>query len=145
MSRFFSFFGLLSVLTLLIVGCSSTRPHTVAENNKSDYITGEEARRAPTVRLSDLIRQRVPGITLVQTADGSLRVRMRGRTSFTTETFVLFVVDDQPMDPEPNGRLPGITVHEIESIRVYKDPVDTARWGMRGSNGVIVIETKKGR
>ncbi len=134
--------ALLMGLFTVYAGCSGSEASR--ERTETNTVTGEEARRTPTVRLADLIVQRVPGINLSETADGRIKVRMRGINSFTAETQPLFVVDDIPMDPEPDGTLPGITVHEIESITVYKDPADTSRWGMRGSNGVIVVKTKVG-
>ena len=134
--------ALLLALFAVYAGCSGSEASR--ERTETNTVTGDEARRTPTVRLADLIQQRVPGITLSETADGRIKVRMRGVNSFTAETQPLFVVDDIPLDPEPDGTLPGVTVHEIESIKVYKDPVDTSRWGMRGSNGVIVVKTKAG-
>jgi len=86
----------------------------------------------------------VPGITLTQSGGGRIKVRVRGITSFTANNQPLFVVDDMPVDPEPDGSLPGVVLTEIESIKVYKDPADTSRWGMRGANGVIVVKTKMG-
>ena len=135
--------ALLMGLFTLTAGCSSSE--STRERTDTNTITGEEARRTPTVRLADLIVQRVPGITLSETPGGGIKVRIRGVNSFTSETQPLFVVDDIPVDPEPDGSLPGVTVNEVESIKVYKDPADTSRWGMRGSNGVIVVTTKVGK
>ena len=134
--------ALLMGLFTVAAGCSGS--DTTRERTEANTVTGEEARRTPTVRLADLIVQRVPGISLSETGDGRIKVRIRGITSFTSENQPLFVVDDIPVDPNPDGSLPGVTVHEIESIKVYKDPADTSRWGMRGSNGVIVVKTKMG-
>ena len=36
-----------------------------------------------------------------------------------------------------------INPHDIESIKVLKDPADTGIYGMRGANGVILITTKR--
>lgn len=124
-------------------GCSGSG-ETATERREPNTVTGEDAARTPTVRLADLLVQRVAGITLSETPDGRIKVRLRGVTSFTADNQPLFVVDDIPVDPEPDGSLPGVTLTEIEEIRVYKDPVDTSRWGMRGGNGVIVVKTKTG-
>jgi TonB-dependent SusC/RagA subfamily outer membrane receptor len=37
--------------------------------------------------------------------------------------------------------LTGVNPHDIESIRVLKDPADTGVYGVRGANGVIVVTT----
>ncbi len=136
------FTALLMGFFTVYAGCSGSG--SSRERNEANTVTGEEARRTPTVRLADLIQQRVPGINLSETSDGRIKVRIRGITSFTSDNQPLFVVDDMPVDPEPDGTLPGVTINEIDSIKVYKDPADTSRWGMRGSNGVIVVTTKVG-
>jgi len=43
----------------------------------------------------------------------------------------------------PTGALTGINANDIESIKVLKDPAETAMYGSRGANGVIVIRLKK--
>ena len=127
---------------MLYTGCSGSS--STRERTEPNTVEGDQARRTPTVRLVDLIQQRVAGINLSETSDGRIKVRIRGITSFTSDNQPLFVVDDVPVDPDPDGSLPGVTLTEIESIKVYKDPADTSRWGMRGANGVIVVRTKVG-
>ncbi len=128
---------------MLVAGCSGSG-ETTREKPEPNTVSGEDAARTPTVRLAGLIVQRVAGITLSETSGGRIKVRVRGVTSFTSDNQPLFVVDDIPVDPEPDGSLPGVVLTEIESIKVYKYPADTSRWGMRGANGVIVVKTKMG-
>ena len=66
-------------------------------------VTREDAERNPTIRLSDLIVQRVAGITVTESGDGRIKVRVRGVTSFTADNQPLYVVDDIPVDPEPDA------------------------------------------
>jgi TonB-dependent SusC/RagA subfamily outer membrane receptor len=47
------------------------------------------------------------------------------------------------MEPGAGGVLSGINPHDIESIRVIKDPAELGIYGMRGANGVILITTKR--
>ena len=83
-------------------------------------------------------------MTITEAGDGSLKVRIRGRTSFQGDDAPLFVVDGLAVEPERDGSLPGLPISEIASIRVLKGPAETALYGVRGANGVIVIETKRG-
>ena len=53
------------------------------------------------------------------------------------------MIDGFPIQPGPGGALVGISPYDIESIKVLKDPVETAIYGLRGANGVIVITTKR--
>jgi TonB-dependent SusC/RagA subfamily outer membrane receptor len=48
------------------------------------------------------------------------------------------------MTPLANGTLTGLNPLDIASIEVLKDAAQTAPYGMRGANGVIVIKTKRG-
>jgi len=42
-----------------------------------------------------------------------------------------------------NGNLAAIDIHDIETVQVLREAVATAAYGVRGSNGVIVIRTKE--
>lgn len=66
---------------------------------------------------------------------------IRGFGSINASNDPLIVLDGMPY----NGPLDMINPSDIESIRVLKDPSDTAIYGMRGANGVIEIRTKKGK
>jgi len=86
---------------------------------------------------------RFPGVDVRRTADGGIAVRIRGATSIRGSNEPLYVVDGIPIQPGPNGSLTGINPHDIATIQVLKDPAETAMYGMRGANGVIVITTKR--
>lgn len=66
-------------------------------------------------------------------------VQIRGASGFDSETEPLYVIDGVPgMDPT------AIAPEDIESFNILKDAASTAIYGSRGSNGVIIITTKKG-
>jgi len=54
----------------------------------------------------------------------------------------LYIIDDVPINPGPNGSLSGINPYDIATIEVLKDATGTAMYGVRGANGVIIIKTK---
>jgi TonB-dependent SusC/RagA subfamily outer membrane receptor len=85
---------------------------------------------------------RFPGVTVMRTSDGGIAVRIRGTTSFMSGNEPLYVLDGIPIQAGPGGSLTGINPHDIASIEVLKNPAETAMYGMRGANGVIVIKTK---
>ncbi|MBB3696587.1 mucoidy inhibitor MuiA family protein [Flammeovirga yaeyamensis] len=66
-------------------------------------------------------------------------ITIRGINSTSSKNQPMYVVDGVPYKKNPN-----INPSEIESIDVLKDASSTAIYGSRGSNGVIVITTKKG-
>lgn len=66
------------------------------------------------------------------------KIRIRGTASITGSTDPLWVVDGIIGGVIPND-------DEIESIQVLKDAASSAIYGVRGSNGVILVTTKKGK
>lgn len=86
---------------------------------------------------------RFPGVMVERTTDGGgVSVRIRGPASFFANGEPLYVVDGTPFQVGPGGVLKGINPYDIATIQVLKDPGDTAIFGMRGANGVIVITTR---
>ena len=84
-----------------------------------------------------------------------VQVKVRGVNSISSGTDPLWIVDGIPvtsgtLDVSFNGEtrqniLSMINPSDIESIQVLKDAAATSIYGSRGSNGVIVVTTKKGR
>jgi TonB-linked SusC/RagA family outer membrane protein len=80
-------------------------------------------------------------------------IRIRGVGSITASNQPLFVIDGVPVvNPDFSGEVQRSTFSalsflnsdDIETITVLKDASATSAYGARGSNGVIVISTKKG-
>ncbi len=67
-------------------------------------------------------------------------VLIRGIGSIFGQNTPLYVVDGIPFDGDPK-----LSIDEIETVDVLKDAASTAVYGTRGSNGVILITTKKGK
>jgi TonB-dependent SusC/RagA subfamily outer membrane receptor len=108
-------------------------------------VTSEDIQRNPGEPIEKVLQGRFAGVEVSRTAGGGISVRIRGATSFNASTEPLYVVDGIPIQAGPDGSLTGINPYDIESIQVLKDPADTAIYGMRGANGVIVIKTKRPR
>lgn len=89
------------------------------------------------------IQGKVPGLTITNTAMGDpnsgASIQIRGISSRSAGLGPLIVIDGVP-----GGNLHNINSNDIESIDVLKDGAASAIYGTRGSNGVIVITTKKG-
>lgn len=76
-------------------------------------------------------------------------IRIRGGSSLSASNEPLYVVDGVPLD---EGGVSGmrnplntINPNDIESINVLKDASATAIYGSRASNGVVIINTKRGK
>ena len=106
-------------------------------------VTAEDIQRNPGEPIEKHLMGRFPGVLVARSPDGGISVRIRGTTSFYGSNEPLYVLDGVPIQAGPGGSLAGINPYDIESIQVLKDPADTAIYGVRGANGVIVIKTKR--
>lgn len=105
----------------------------------------EDVAKAPVKSVDEALAGRVAGV-VVSTTDGqpgaNSTIVIRGAGSLTQSTAPLYVVDGFPLeDANFNSIAPG----DIETIDVLKDASATAIYGARGSNGVVIITTKRGK
>lgn len=112
---------------------------SVAQVNISDMI------KAPVASFSEALAGRSAGVK-VSSADGQPGIDMdiviRGANSLTQNNSPLYVIDGFPIEDFKSASL---NPADIESISILKDASATAVYGSRAANGVIVIETKKGK
>ena len=89
------------------------------------------------------IQGKVPGLSVENSTgadpNSSVSMQVRGVSSRNAGLGPLVVIDGVP-----GGSLDNINENDIESIDVLKDGAASAIYGTRGSNGVVVITTKKG-
>ncbi|MCB4235974.1 TonB-dependent receptor plug domain-containing protein [Kaistella anthropi] len=69
------------------------------------------------------------------------QIRIRGFGSVSGNREPLYVLDGIPF----NGNVSAINPDDIENMTVLKDATATAIYGSRGANGVVLIQTKKGK
>ena len=131
-------------LTASLAGCANPRSSEDADQpSPSTAVTAEDIERNPSQSIEELLESRFPGVEVVRTGDGGVTLRIRGTTSIYGSNEPLFVIDGVAIEPGPGGALFGINPYDIESIDVLKDAASTTMYGVRGANGVIVIETKQ--
>lgn len=138
-------------------------------------ITAKDIERQPVPNVMLAVKSLVPGLMITQTngySNSPVKVEIRGRNSIdpTSVSDPLYIIDGVPLIQANIGRQAssyesgstglqqaGITVsggqsplsninpNDIESITVLKDAAATAMYGSRAGNGVIIINTKKGK
>ncbi len=74
-------------------------------------------------------------------SDERKNISIRGISTIHADAQPLIVIDNFPYD----GDIDNINVNDIESVVVLKDAAAASIWGARAGNGVIVINTKRGR
>jgi TonB-linked SusC/RagA family outer membrane protein len=100
-------------------------------------------------RVSTDILSRLEGVTpgllfnrnTINSTTGTLDINIRGHSTLFANDQPLIIVDNFPYDGDINN----INPNDIESITVLKDAAAASIWGVRSGNGVIVLNTKKGR
>lgn len=102
-----------------------------------------QLQQVPTPSLSNAIGGKLPGVITRQSSGepgyDQASVFIRGVATFGSNQGPLVLVDGVERD------MNNISPEEIESFTILKDASATAVYGVRGANGVILIQTKKGK
>jgi TonB-dependent SusC/RagA subfamily outer membrane receptor len=133
----------LYILVLIGLAAGCAHRSTLREPAGGSIVTAKDIEQSPSEPIEKLLEAKVPGLLATRTADGGIALQIRGTSSFSSSNEPLYVINDVPIQAGPGGALRGVNPHDIETIKVLKNPEDTALYGMRGANGVIVITTKK--
>ena len=123
-------------------------------------ITSEDLVRTAPVSLDQALQGRAAGVQVTQVTGrpgGETSIRIRGSSSINAGNEPLYVIDGMLIMSDNsqtnaggiagaglNG-LSSISPGEIERIEILKDASATALYGSRGSNGVVLITTKRGK
>lgn len=115
-------------------------------------IKPDEKNKGMVTNAQDLIQGKIAGVNVTTTGGspgGGANIRIRGGSSLNASNNPLIVIDGLAMDNTGvqglSNPLSMVNPADIESFTVLKDASATAIYGSRGSNGVIIITTKKGR
>ena len=115
-------------------------------------IKPDEKNKGLVTNAQDMMQGKIAGVNVTSdggTPGGSATIRIRGGSSLNASNDPLIVIDGLAMDKEGVKGLANplsiVNPADIETFTVLKDASATAIYGSRGSNGVIIITTKKGR
>jgi TonB-dependent SusC/RagA subfamily outer membrane receptor len=133
-----SVFIILVMMTL--TSCGSTAYYGNLSGNKfnQDEVKTKNIQNLPLV---DYLR-RVPGLT-VSGYGANVDISIRGLATINGVNSPLYVIDNDPIGNNYNQAASMVDTNDIKSVLVLKDAVSTTSYGTRGSNGVIMIKTKK--
>ena len=109
----------------------------------AEQVSGEKLATMSSTNISKSLEGAVAGLQTSSssgTPGSSASIIIRGLGSVSAEQEPLLVVDGVPYE----GSLNSIASNDIESLTVLKDAAANSMYGARGSNGVIIITTKRG-
>lgn len=105
-------------------------------------VSAESFKDRPIARVDQALTGQIAGVKTRSTTGKPgepLEIRVRGSASISASNSPLYVVDGMVVDDMAN-----VSPDDVQSIEVLKDAASTAMYGSRGSNGVVIITTKKG-
>ncbi|WP_300600918.1 TonB-dependent receptor [Niabella sp.] len=135
---------------LVVVGYGRRKKMTTTGAMAS--VKSSELMQTPVVNVAQGLQGRVSGVQVTQNSaapGGNISVRVRGANSINGSSEPLYVVDGIPLTNSGGindiSSLSAINPNDIESVEILKDASSTAIYGARGSNGVMLITTKRGK
>ena len=108
-------------------------------------VNAADINKVPMSSFEQILQGRVPGLNVISSSGQpgeAASVVIRGIGSINGSRSPLYIMDGIPIE---SGYFQTINPEDIESATVLKDASAKALYGSRGSNGVIVITTKKGK
>ncbi|SEW46411.1 TonB-linked outer membrane protein, SusC/RagA family [Chitinophaga sp. YR573] len=117
-------------------------------------VSVNEIKKVAVTSLDQALQGRAAGVQVTQNSGapgGTTTIRIRGGNSIQGDNEPLYVIDGIPFknDGAASGSsfnvLSTLNPSDIESMSILKDASSTAIYGSRGSNGVVIITTKRGK
>ncbi len=144
---------------VVVIGYGEQRRKDV--NSAISSVRGDDIKNLPVAGVDQMLQGKVAGVTVTQNSGapgGGVSVKIRGISTFGG-TEPLYVIDGVPLDGNDNkgaisaagdgetnmSALSFLNPNDVLSIDILKDASATSIYGNRGSNGVIIITTKKGK
>lgn len=126
---------------VVVVGYGQMRRKDITTAVSS--VSTKDLDERPVMNAGEALQGKTAGIQVVQPSGmpgAGLSVRVRGATSVQASNEPLYIVDGRPVDD-----ISDVSPNDIESIQILKDASSAAIYGARAANGVVLIETKRGK
>ncbi len=133
--------GVVGILALgpalaMLGGCHH-RSSSLDQSRPADRVEA----RARHQSSDELLARRFPGATVLRTRTGGFLIQIQ--SGLVGGSQPLYLIDGAPMLVEPSRGIDWLKLEDVAQIRVLKDPAQTAVYGPRAANGVVVITTKQ--
>ncbi len=130
----------MSLSEVVVIGYGEVKRNNLTGAAAS--LSAKDIEERPISRLENALAGQLPGVDVRTNSGepgGDIQIRVRGAGSINSSNDPLYVIDGVPVD-DIRGLNPG----DVKSIDVLKDAASAAIYGSRGSNGVVIITTKRG-
>ena len=123
---------------VIVTGYSSQRKKDIT--GAISVVDTKALTSIPTGSTTDALQGQASGVTIISNGSpgSSSQIYVRGMTSFGNNNPLVLIDGIE-------GSLDFLNVNEVASIQVLKDAGSAAIFGVRGSNGVIIVTTRKGK
>jgi TonB-linked SusC/RagA family outer membrane protein len=141
---------------IVIIGYGTEKKALLSDAISS--IKSKQIRDLPVASVDGVLQGQVAGVQVQQnsgTPGGEMSVRIRGLSSISGSNQPLYIIDGIPVTTgdfaqigysgQGSSALSDLNPSDIESISILKDASATAIYGARGSNGIVLITTKRGK
>ena len=132
---------LVSIAEVVTIGYGTVRKSDLT--GAVAVVTSEDLEKSNNTSLSQALQGKAAGVYITNNSGqpgSGVSIRVRGIGSINRDAQPLVVIDGIP----GGGSMDDLHPDDIESVQILKDASATAIYGADGSNGVILIETKKG-
>ncbi|GAB3221196.1 TonB-dependent receptor [Algoriphagus aestuariicola] len=139
---------------VVVVGYGTMKKRDMSSAQVS--VSSEDIERTVNTTVEQALQGRAAGVYVTQNTGapgGGISVNIRGVNSIGGTNEPLYVIDGVQIQPQTvsygntsgTNPLAGLNPSDIESMEVLQGPSATAIYGSRGTNGVIMITTKRGK
>jgi TonB-dependent starch-binding outer membrane protein SusC len=139
-----------SLQEVVVVGYGEMRRTDLTAAQTS--ISSKDISRTVNTTIEQAIQGRAAGVYVTQNTGapgGGLSVNIRGINSISGSNEPLYVIDGVQIQgstsPSGSNPLSSLNPADIESMEILQGPNATAIYGSRGTNGVVLITTKRGK
>jgi len=128
---------------LVVVGYKSVSKKKAVVSTST--VTAETIEKRPNANVLNTVQGQAAGVNITASSGqpgAKPQVVIRGVGTYNGNTDPLYVIDGFPSNSD-NFR--SLNSNDIETFEILKDAGAIAQYGNRGANGVIIINTKKGK
>lgn len=150
-----------AMLDEVVVTALGIKRSSKALGYATQEVKSEDLNKAANTSLAGALQGKVAGVQITPSSGApgaSAMINIRGARSFTGDNTPLYVIDGMPVTSttdyvtqygvtgaDVSNRAADIDPNDIESINILKGQAASALYGIRASNGVILITTKSGK